>query len=94
MNLRNLILDLILLSVLTACNGGGGGGGGGSVPGGGGVGSVSTISAQFIDSPVKGLDVEGEKSGKKKTGEKGRFSCESGESITFYLRDLKIGSTK
>lgn len=88
MNLLNMILYMVLLSMLAACNGGGGGGGGGTIGG-----ASATISSQFIDSPVKGLDVEAEKSGKKKTGNNGSFTCESGELITFYLRDLKIGST-
>jgi hypothetical protein len=53
----------------------------------------TTIASQFIDSPVKGLDVDGSVSGRSQTGSNGKFSCISGEIITFRLRDLLIGSS-
>ncbi len=86
MKILKTVSHLSVLLVVVSCNSGGGGGSSS-------IGGSTTISSQFIDSPVKGLDVEAEKSGKMKTGNQGRFNCESGESITFYLRDLKIGST-
>ena len=66
-------------------------GGGSSSGGGGGVnGSFSTISAQFIDAPVKGLDVEKD-SGNTVTGDEGTFTCIEGETLTFKLRNLTLG---
>lgn len=82
--LNYAFLPTLMLAV--AC-----GGGGSSSGGGGGVnGSFSTISAQFIDAPVKGLNVE-KNSGNTVTGDNGVFSCLEGESITFKLRNLTIG---
>lgn len=58
------------------------------------TGSSSSIQAQFIDSPVKGLNVVRTLSGAGVTGLQGRFDCESGEEVTFSLRNLVMGSAK
>jgi hypothetical protein len=73
-----------------ACNGGGGGSSGGGSP----VATSSSITAQFIDSPVKGLNVERSISGNAVTGAEGKFTCQAGETVTFKLRDFEIGSSR
>ena len=81
------ILPFILL-MLASCNGGSGG-----ASSGGGGNSTLSISSQFIDSPVKGLNISGSVSGNSKTGALGRFSCSPGEVITFLIRNLEIGKS-
>lgn len=73
---------VLSLAVLGAACGGGSGGGSSSVP--------SLISAQFIDAPVKGLNIA-KASGNAVSGDRGIFTCEPGEQLTFSLRNLQIG---
>ena len=89
MRFKSLPVLLVLPVAFVACSGGGSGSsssGGGSV-----VTPGSSISSQFIDSPVKGLTVE-KASGNGLTGNNGIFTCSAGEEIKFKLKDLEIGS--
>jgi hypothetical protein len=53
--------------------------------------NVSTITGQFIDSAVEGLDYScGDMSGT--TNSNGDFTCEVGKTVTFKLGDYTIGS--
>ena len=70
----------MLSTLLTACGGGSSSSSSGS----------SSISAQFIDSPVKGLNVE-KASGNTISADQGRFNCEPGETVKFKIRDFIIG---
>lgn len=78
-------LAVISLAVLSAACGGGGGGGG----------SSSTVTAQFIDAPVNGIDVLfGDATSPTKTevtSNRGNFPCVIGESLFFKLKGLEIG---
>jgi hypothetical protein len=85
-----LVLVLALASCGSSNNGGGDGSGGGdaSTPG-------ASISAQFIDAPVKGLGFARSSSATSRTGltgDDGRFDCKVGEPVSFFVRDLKIGN--
>lgn len=75
-------LAVLSLAVLGAACGGSSGGGSSSVPG--------LISAQFIDAPVKGLNIA-KASGNAVSGDRGIFTCSPGEQLTFSLRNLQIG---
>ena len=81
------LFNISFLVLIASCNKGGGS----SATNSGAV--SSTISSQFIDSPVKGLNLKGSVSGSSKTVAEGRFNCKTGEEVTFYLRNLEIGST-
>ncbi len=86
MKTTNLIFITGLLSfVLSGCGGGGGGGGSSSTTTG-----VST--ATFIDSPVTGVEFESAtQSGV--TDVNGNFTYKEGESVTFHIGNLYIGSS-
>lgn len=53
----------------------------------------SKISSQFVDAPVKGMNVEGSISKKMVTGDNGKFSCVNGEELIFRLANVEIGRT-
>ncbi|MEE8380106.1 MAG: hypothetical protein V3R49_07015 [Gammaproteobacteria bacterium] len=73
---------LILMFLLTACGGGGGGGGGGPLTG------------YFQDSPVSGLNYSCSPSGEAATtGTGGAFIYEAGDTCTFSLGAVILGST-
>ncbi|GLQ32549.1 hypothetical protein [Litoribrevibacter albus] len=74
--------SIVLFSaILTACGGGGGGGS-----------SDNTFKGTFYDSEVSGLRyVSPSFSGK--TDSKGRFDYEPGETISFYIGDMLLGTT-
>lgn len=50
------------------------------------------ITAQFIDSPVKGLRFETESGVKSATGNMGLFRCKRGENVSFSLAGFDIGT--
>ncbi|MCK5111883.1 MAG: S8 family serine peptidase [Arcobacteraceae bacterium] len=76
---------LFLNFFIVACGGGGGGGGGGGS-------SPSLLSGIFIDSAVEGLTYQtATQSGK--TNSSGTFNYYSGESISFYIGNVLIGTT-
>lgn len=90
MRFKDLAVVLALPVAFVACSKGGSGGSGG-LGGGSIVTPGSSISSQFIDSPVKGLTVN-KASGNVVTAANGVFSCNAGEELTFFLKDLEIGS--
>lgn len=53
------------------------------------VGSTS-IDAQFIDDPVKGLEFESSL-GNGKTASQGKFKCKKGEAVKFKIAGLELG---
>ncbi len=65
-----------------------GGNGGGT---GGGSGGNTTQSGQFIDSPVSGLGYHGS-AGSGLTDASGRFSYQAGETLSFTLGQIPLGS--
>lgn len=90
--------------VVAACGGGSGGGfalpaGGGSAGGTGGStgsgGSVATgesVAGVFLDAAVEGLDYVAGAAAKAVTSAKGEFACKAGETVSFSLGALAIGS--
>lgn len=65
-------------------------------PSGGGSGTTnntvgSVIEAQFIDDPVKGLQVVSASALASKTGAMGKFSCRQGEKVSFKIAGLDLG---
>ncbi len=58
----------------------------------GGSGSAGTvIDSQFIDDPVKGLEVVADSALSSKTGTLGKFKCKKGEKVKFKLKGLELG---
>lgn len=84
-NAKGLISSAITALILIGC---GGGGSGGTVDS-----STGISTATFIDSSVKGLEFESAtQSGT--TDSNGNFIYKEGESITFHIGNLYIGSAK
>ncbi len=75
--------SILALSSLISCGNGGDSGSSGT--------DSPTISAQFIDSPVKGLNIE-KASGNTVTGVEGNFTCVLGEAVRFKIRDFMVGN--
>src|SRR3989339_90905 len=76
------LLAGLLVLMVAAC----GGGGGGAASSGG-----SALSGVFVDAPVEGLEYStATQSGS--TGPDGRFYYKSGETVTFKIGKLVIGS--
>ncbi len=79
------VLATLVSLLFFGCSGGGGGGG--SATGDFG----STVSAQFIDAPVKGLSFSTSSSTSGTTAAQGKFSCKRGDIVNFSLKGLKLG---
>ncbi|HIQ52201.1 MAG TPA: hypothetical protein EYH51_02865 [Pseudomonas pachastrellae] len=62
--------------------------------GGGGGSDDETASASgvFVDSPVAGLNYSGSSTAATTTGDNGEFSYQPGETLTFAIGDLQLGS--
>ncbi len=62
--------------------------------GGGGGSDDETASASgvFVDSPVAGLNYSGTSTAATTTGDNGEFSYQPGETLTFAIGDLQLGS--
>lgn len=56
--------------------------------------SPRTLTGTFIDSPVAGLDYEGDSGAGGRTDGQGRFQYQSGETVTFAIGDLTLGATE
>jgi hypothetical protein len=83
-----LVSSVIAAAILTGCGGGGGSGGG--VAGGGGT-AAGVSTATFIDAAVSGLEFESAtQSGI--TDPNGNFTYKEGESVTFHIGNMYIGS--
>ncbi len=88
----------VLFFTLAAVSCGGGGGSSGSKDSGGGDGSDDTelVTGQFIDAAVEGLEYQcstGEFSvNRGTTNSNGEFTCPQGDSVTFYLGHIQLGT--
>ena len=81
-----MLSSLMLIFILVGCGGGGGGSSGSS-------GSASVSTATFIDAGVVGLEFDtASQSGK--TDLNGNFIYQEGESVTFHIGNLYLGSAK
>ena len=83
MKFKNLFFGLTTLSLIASC---------GSDSSGTGSAGSSLTSGSFIDNPVQGLEYSST-SGSGVTSSSGGFDCKSGESVTFKINDVEIGST-
>jgi hypothetical protein len=96
MRLRLFSSLIVAVGVLSACGGGGGGGGGGTAGaggggGGGGTSGGNTLVGTLVDAPTAGVSyVCGSQRGK--TDASGRFNYESGQSCTFSVGNVTLGS--
>ncbi|MDO9305293.1 MAG: hypothetical protein Q7T77_08165 [Sulfuricurvum sp.] len=80
-----LVSSVLAAFVLTGCGGGSGGT----------VNSVTGLStATFIDSPVEGLEFESDTQKNGITDSKGNFIYKEGESISFHIGNLYLGTAK
>lgn len=92
--------------VVAACGGGGSGGsfvlptggtggtgaGGGTAIGGGTAATVPSVAGVFLDAAVEGLDYVAGTAPKAVTSAKGEFACKAGETVSFSLGALALGS--
>ena len=76
-----------LLLALVAC-------GGDSDNDHGGSAGPATRTGTFVDSPVAGLDYAGTDSAAGVTNDAGQFQYQDGETLTFSIGDLPLGSAK
>ncbi|WP_328186642.1 carboxylesterase/lipase family protein [Marinobacter sp. OP 3.4] len=60
--------------------------------GGGGSSTPDSLTGTFVDSPVSGLDYEGDQTEASVTDENGQFQYHEGETLTFAIGDLVLGS--
>lgn len=86
-NLGTLIIMSCSMVTLVACSGGNSGGSSSS----GSTSYGQSMTAQFIDAPVKGLKFSTENGVNSATGDLGKFSCKRGEKISFSLGGLDLG---
>ena len=56
--------------------------------------SVSTVTGVFIDSPVEGLDYSCSSGKVGTTNSNGEYTCYVGDTVTFKIGDLVIGSVQ
>jgi len=91
---------IVLAAVLTACGGGSGSPNTGDTIGGGGGDDdgAGSASGTFVDSPVNGLEYEGNPSGEAgvtgDNGTEGGFVVEDGDTVTFLLGDIELGTSQ
>lgn len=65
-----------------------------SCGGGGGSSSTSLFSGQFIDAKVQGLTYNCSSGMSGVTDSEGTFTCHDGDSISFYIGNLFLGTTQ
>lgn len=80
---------LMALGLLTACGGGGGGGGDANRPGGGQASNA--LTGRFVDGPVAGLRYS-TPTQNGVTNSAGEFQYLAGETVTFRVGDIVVGS--
>lgn len=73
-----LLLTAVSAALLAAC------GGGDSAP--------ASITGVFLDAPVEGLDYVAGTASKASTNAKGEFTCKTGETVTFSVGGVALGS--
>ena len=81
-----------LTFALTACNSGGSDSSTPAPPPAASPAATSNATGVFLDAPVRGLRVERSSGASGSTGALGEFAYTSGESVTFYLGNLKLGT--
>ena len=98
---KNKLLRALLAAGLTtglvACGGGSSGSGGGEQPPGGEAPPAGTeMTGQFVDSPVGGLEYLRSNKGSEiyLTNDNGEFIYQDGETVTFRIGQLTLGSTQ
>lgn len=87
---RTSVSIVAVLSVIVGFTACGGGGGSSSTA----VGSSGTVTGKFIDSPVEGLEYLCSSGLSGVTNSKGQYICNTGDSVTFSLGELILGSVK
>ncbi|MDM0075209.1 esterase-like activity of phytase family protein [Variovorax sp. J2P1-59] len=101
MNNRSRVTWLAVVGaglLVSACGGGGGGnftlpaGGSGGAGAGGGTATPGSVAGVFLDAAVEGLDYVAGTAAKAATSAKGEFACKEGETVTFSLGGLVLGS--
>lgn len=85
LKLKVLAAHIAAAVLMTAC-GGGSSGGGNTTP------SVATVSARLASPAIEGLAYVGSQSSSGKTGATGEYSCKSGETVSFKLGSVVLGS--
>ncbi|MEX2489284.1 MAG: hypothetical protein WD356_07105 [Pseudomonadales bacterium] len=97
---KKVFMPVGLALALGACGGGEGGpstGDTNDVGGGGGGDTTTMVSGTFVDSPVDGLDYLGLPSGTTgvtgDTGAAGGFEVEEGDTVTFSIGGLTLGTS-
>jgi hypothetical protein len=63
-----------------------------SACGGGSTAPDTAITGVFLDAAVEGLDYAVGTAAKKATNAKGEFNCKSGETVTFSVGAVTLGS--
>ena len=89
---KHYLTSLIVALTLTACSGGGGGGGGGASSGGSNNGGGQAASGNFVDSPVNGLEYSVNGGARQLTRADGGFDYSAGDSVTFYVGNIEMGT--
>ncbi len=88
------LLSLVALSAAALFYAGCGGGNGGESSGSSTTSTSATVlSGQFLDGPTQRLEYRTESQSGTETDANGQFLYSSGETITFYLGGLPLGST-
>lgn len=80
--MKKYLLSLFITVLFLGCGGGGGG-----------SSSSTTVTGTFVDSPVEGLRYECSSGAFGITNSFGQYTCNSGDSVTFYIGDITIGTT-
>ena len=73
-----LLLTAVSAALLAAC--------------GGGDSAQASITGVFLDAPVEGLDYVAGTAAKASTNPKGEFTCKTGETVTFSVGGVALGS--
>lgn len=82
----NILITTLIATTLISC----GGGGGSTYDSGGTTGTFAT--GVFLDSPVEGLNYETSSGLSGTTNTDGTFSYKTGDSVTFKLHNITLGS--
>jgi hypothetical protein len=78
-SLSPLLLTAVSSALLVACGGGGGG-------------ESNSVTGVFLDAPVEGLEYVAGTAAKTSTNAKGEFNCKKGETVSFSLNGISLGS--
>lgn len=78
-NISAPVLSTLAAAVLVGC---------------GGSSDTVPVTGMFLDSAVEGLDYRGSDGSSGSTDAQGRFSCQEGETLSFTLGGVTLGSTR